>query len=86
LNCGVFTESGAIYNGCKLPSFTTFDLFAKWSPTKNLDINFSVQNLFDKKAPFDPYLVLTYGINYNQTWHQQGAVGRFFTIGAKYTF
>jgi iron complex outermembrane receptor protein len=86
LNCGVFTESGAIYNGCKLPSFTTFDLFAKWSPTKNLDINFSVQNLFDKKAPFDPYLVLTYGINYNQTWHQQGAVGRFFTVGAKYTF
>jgi iron complex outermembrane receptor protein len=86
LNCGVFTASGAIYNGCKLPSFTTFDLFAKWTPIKNLDINFSVQNLFDKKAPFDPYLVLTYGINYNQTWHQQGAVGRFFTVGAKYTF
>jgi iron complex outermembrane receptor protein len=86
LNCGVFTASGSIYNGCKLPSFTTFDLFAKWSPTKNLDINFSIQNLFDKKAPFDPYLVLTYGINYNQTWHQSGAVGRFFTVGAKYTF
>lgn len=85
-NCGVFTTSGAIYNGCKLPSFTTFDLFAKWTPMKNLDINFSIQNLFDKKAPFDPYLVLTYGINYNQTWHQSGAVGRFFTVGAKYTF
>ena len=33
-----------------------------------------------------PYLVLTYGINYNQTWHQSGAVGRFFTLGAKYSF
>jgi iron complex outermembrane receptor protein len=42
--------------------------------------------VFDKKAAFDPYLVLTYGINYNQTWQQSGAVGRFFTVGAKYTF
>jgi hypothetical protein len=30
--------------------------------------------------------VLTYGINYNQTWHQAGAVGRFFTLGGKYSF
>lgn len=85
-NCGVFDVNGNIYGGCKLPAFTTFDLFAKWTPMKNLDINFSVQNLFDKKAPFDPYLVLSYGINYNQTWHQAGAIGRFFTVGAKYSF
>ena len=84
--CGVFDTSGNIYGGCKLPSFTTFDLFARWSPTKNLDLNFSIQNLFDKKAPFDPYLAVPYAVNYNQGWHQAGAVGRFFTIGAKYTF
>jgi iron complex outermembrane receptor protein len=86
LNCGVYNLTGQPYNGCKLPSFTTVDLFAKWSPMKNLDINFSVQNLFDKRAPFDPYLVLSYGINYNQGWHQAGAVGRFYSIGARYTF
>jgi iron complex outermembrane receptor protein len=85
-NCAVFDTAGNPYSKCRLPSFTTFDLFAKWTPIKNLDINFSIQNLFDRKAPFDPYLVLTYGINYNQTWHQAGAVGRFFTLGAKYTF
>lgn len=85
-NCAAFDTNGIPYGGCKLPSFTTFDLFARWSPMKNLDINFSVQNLFDRKAPFDPYLVLTYGINYNQGWHQAGAVGRFFTVGAKYSF
>jgi iron complex outermembrane receptor protein len=85
-DCGAFTLSGQPYNGCKLPSFTTFDLYAKWTPIKNLDLNFSIQNLFDRKAPFDPYLVLSYGINYNQTWHQSGAVGRFFTVGAKYSF
>jgi len=86
LNCAVFDTAGNPYGGCKLPSFTTFDLFGKWNPTKNWEINASIQNLFDKKAPFDAYLVLTYGINYNQTWHQSGAVGRFFTLGAKYTF
>jgi iron complex outermembrane receptor protein len=86
LGCGVFDTTGAIYNNCNLPSFTTFDLLAKWTPMKNLDLTFSVQNLFDRKAPFDPYLAIPYGINYNQTWHQAGAVGRTFTIGAKYTF
>ena len=85
-NCGVFDTNGNVYNNCRLPSFTTFDLFAKWTPIKNLDINFSIQNLFDRKAPFDPYLAVPYGINYNQTWHQAGAVGRFFTLGAKYSF
>jgi iron complex outermembrane receptor protein len=85
-DCGVFDTSGNVYGGCKLPAFTTFDLFARWSPMKNLDINFSIQNLFDKKPPFDPYLAIPYGINYNQSWHQAGAVGRFFTIGAKYSF
>jgi len=84
--CGVFNLTGQPYNGCKLPSFITYDLYAKWTVVKNLDINFSVQNLLDRKAPFDPYLVLSYGINYNQGWHQAGAVGRFFTIGARYTF
>jgi iron complex outermembrane recepter protein len=78
--------TGQPYNGCKLPSFTTLDLFAKYTPIKGLDVNFSIQNVFDRKAPFDPYLVNTYGINYNQGWHQSGAVGRFFTVGARYSF
>ncbi|MGB2819171.1 MAG: TonB-dependent receptor, partial [Burkholderiaceae bacterium] len=84
--CGVFDTQGNIWSGCKLPSFTTFDLFAKWSPTKNWDVNFSIQNLFGKDAPFDPYLAIPYGINYNQAYHQSGAVGRFYTIGARYRF
>ena len=86
LNCAVFDTSGNPYNNCRVPSFITFDLFTKWTPFKNVDINLSIQNVFDRKAPFDPYLVNTYGINYNQTFHQAGAVGRYFTVGAKYTF
>ena len=87
LNCAAYDLQGNPWNGnCKVPSFVTFDLFGKWTPIKNLDLNFSIQNLFDRKAPLDPYLVLSYGINYNQTWHQAGAVGRFFTVGARYAF
>jgi iron complex outermembrane recepter protein len=86
LNCAVFDTNGSPAQGCHLASFTTFDLFGKWNPSKNWEIVGSIQNLFDRHAPFDPYLVLTYGINYNQTWNQSGAVGRFFTVGAKYTF
>jgi len=85
-DCSAFTVSGEPYGGCKLPSFTTFDLFGRWSPSKNWEINVSIQNLFDRKAPFDPYLANSYVINYNQAWHQAGAVGRFFTVGGKYTF
>lgn len=86
LNCATFDTAGNPYNGCKVASFTTFDLFGRWNPSKNWELNASIQNLFDKKAPFDAYLVNSYVINYNQTWHQSGAVGRFFTVGAKYTF
>ena len=87
LNCAVFEQStGAPYHGCRLPSFTTFDLFGRWNPTKNIELNLSVQNLFDRSAPVDTLLPLYYGINYNQAWHQSGAVGRFFTVGGKYTF
>ncbi len=86
LSCGVYDLSGNPFNGCKLKSLATFDLYAKWTPMKNLDLNFSIQNVFNTKAPFDPYLVLSYGTNYNQTWHQSGAIGRYFTVGARYSF
>ena len=86
LNCGAYDLSGNPYRNCKLPSFTTFDLYGKWTAMKNLDVNFSVQNLFDREAPFDPYLVLSYGVNWNQGWHQAGAVGRFYTVGVRYSF
>jgi iron complex outermembrane recepter protein len=85
-SCGVFDVNGNVYGGCKLKSFTTLDLYARWSPMKNLDLTFGIQNLLDTKAPFDAYLAIPYGVNYNQTWHQGGAVGRFFTLGAKYSF
>lgn len=67
----------------KVSSFTTFDLSGRWNITEAFELNASVQNVFDRIAPLDPS---TYGgVNYNPL-HFSGAIGRYFTVGAKYTF
>ncbi|MFG3448989.1 MULTISPECIES: TonB-dependent receptor [unclassified Stenotrophomonas] len=67
----------------KISSFTTFDLSGRWNISDAFELNASVQNVFDRTAPLDP---TTYGgVNYNPL-HFSGAIGRYFTVGAKYTF
>ncbi|MCX2894960.1 TonB-dependent receptor [Stenotrophomonas lactitubi] len=67
----------------KISSFTTFDLSGRWNITEAFELNASVANVFDRIAPLDP---TTYGgVNYNPM-HFSGALGRYFTVGAKYTF
>ncbi|PWQ85122.1 TonB-dependent receptor [Stenotrophomonas maltophilia] len=67
----------------KISSFTTFDLSGRWNITDAFELNASVANVFDRIAPLDP---TTYGgVNYNPM-HFSGAIGRYFTVGAKYTF
>jgi iron complex outermembrane recepter protein len=90
--CGVYYPTsatgggsgGPAPGGCRIASFTTFDLFAKYTGVKNWEFTASVQNLFNRLPPFNPY---TYGgVNYNPALHQQGAIGTFFALGAKLTF
>ena len=55
----------------------------RWSPTKNIEVFGSIQNLLDKIAPLDP---TTYGaVNFNPL-HLSGAIGRYYTVGLKYKF
>ncbi|MEO8365289.1 MAG: TonB-dependent receptor [Pseudoxanthomonas sp.] len=69
--------------GCVLKSFYTVDLSARWKPTDAWEIFGSVANVTDRIAPLDP---LTYGaVNYNPLDYS-GAIGRYFTVGAKYSF
>ncbi|MGO3128450.1 MAG: TonB-dependent receptor [Luteimonas sp.] len=69
--------------GCELASFYTVDLSARWMPTEHWEVFGSVANLTDRVAPLDP---LTYGaINYNPM-DFSGAIGRYFTVGAKFKF
>jgi iron complex outermembrane receptor protein len=69
--------------GCKLASFTTVDLSARYNVSKNLQLFGSITNLFDKIAPLDAY---TYGgMSYNPM-DASGAIGRYFKIGARYQY
>jgi iron complex outermembrane recepter protein len=69
--------------GCKVASFYTVDMAANYKFTEKTEIFGSIQNLLDKKPPFDP---LTYGaIGYNPLDYS-GAVGRFFKIGVRHKF
>lgn len=78
-----YTDGVPAPGGCELSSFTTFDLSANWKATDSLEIFGSVQNVFDRIAPLDP---TTYGaVNYNPM-HYSGAIGRYFTLGAKYSW
>jgi iron complex outermembrane receptor protein len=69
--------------GCKIASFTTFDLVGRWLPMKNLEIYGSIRNLFDRIAPFDP---LSYGQQSFNPLDYAGGIGRFYTVGLKYKF
>lgn len=67
----------------KLPSFYTLDLSGRWNVSKALQIYGSIQNLFDRVAPLD---TVTYGgINYNPM-DASGAMGRYLSVGLRYTF
>lgn len=71
---------------CKVGSFTTFDLEGHYDFSKSLTFEASVLNLFNKGAPLD---WATYGggsAPYNPSLHQQGAIGRYATVGASYKF
>lgn len=83
-DCLDVDTAGTPYRNCRIASFTTLDVFGKWKITKQWELSGSITNLLDKMAPLD---VQTYGrINYNPSLHQSGAVGRYFTLNARYTF
>ena len=69
--------------GCRVKSFTTLDLSGAIKVGRNIEVFGSIANVFDSKPPSD---FLTYGaIGYNPLDYS-GAIGRFFRVGAKYTF
>jgi iron complex outermembrane receptor protein len=74
-------------NFCEVKSFTTLDLYGQYAFTKNFSLHAAVLNALGTDPPVD---LTTYGAAgnapYNPAMHQAGAVGRFFNLGASYTF
>jgi iron complex outermembrane receptor protein len=83
--CAVTFDNGANApnSSCELSSFISWDLVARWKPLPQWEVFGSIQNLFDKVAPLDP---LTYGAQAYNPLDFEGARGRLFTLGARYTF
>ena len=78
-----FADGTDAPRGCRIPSFYSIDLSARWQATPAFQVFGSVQNVTDRVAPLDP---LTYGsVSYNPL-HFNGAIGRYFTVGAKFSF
>jgi iron complex outermembrane receptor protein len=69
---------------CHTASFTEFDLFGHYQISKQLLLSLHVLNLFNMAAPFDPQAAYNQS-NYNNAFAQQGAIGRYFELGLKYS-
>jgi iron complex outermembrane receptor protein len=71
-------------NYCHTASFIDMDLTGIYKINSHLTTSLTIQNLADKLPPLNP---ANYGTNnYNSTYTQAGAIGRFFKIGAIYKF
>ena len=83
--CFSTDPSGANFPAsCRTPSFTDVDLTGIYHLNEHIDISGAVENLFDRKPPFDP---IDYaGVNYNPTYAQAGIIGRFFKVGVHIKF
>jgi iron complex outermembrane receptor protein len=73
---------------CHVASFTAVNLNVQYKLTNNLTLRGAILNMFDRQPPID---FNTYGNSstqtaYNASLHQAGAVGRFFSLGANYSF
>ena len=78
-----FADGTDAPGGCKISSFTTLDLTFRWKATENLELFGGIQNVLDRQAPLDPY---TYGATSYNPLDYSGAVGRYYSVGAKYKF
>ena len=78
---------------CRVGSFTTSNLSLRYTQSKALQWRASVINLFNRKPPIDAFAssstgggVAAGGAHYNPSLHQDGAVGRYVTLGMSYSF
>lgn len=70
-----------------IKAYSYVDLSASWKPTKNIKLNLSINNAFNKKPPEVGNTISTTTANSGNTFPQvYDAVGRFYTLGANFTF
>jgi iron complex outermembrane recepter protein len=83
---GVTTLAPQWNQFCSVHHFTSFNLYGNYAVTDHFSVHGSVRNLFNSQPPVD---LQTYGggaLYRYTTLDQDGAVGRFFLVGATYRF
>lgn len=66
----------------RVPSYTTFDAYARYNITANFSVSASVLNIFDRVPPYDPGFSATNIYDFSQ----YDVRGRIYRIGANYRF
>lgn len=81
------TLDPAWYPYCSVAHFTDVNMYVRYAVSDHLLVHGSITNLFNSDAPVD---LQTYGggaeLRYDASLDQDGAVGRFFLLGATYRF
>jgi iron complex outermembrane receptor protein len=72
---------------CTVRTFVDTNLYTSYAITDNLTVHGAITNLFNAQAPVDAQ---TYGggggYPYDPSLNQDGAIGRYFLVGAAYKF
>ena len=85
-------DSNKFYTGvfptqyCTVSHFTDVNLYGSYQVTQQLQVFATIQNLFNTPPPVD---LQTYGgglLAYNPSLAQEGAIGLFFSLGARVRF
>lgn len=86
-NSKAFAAGQAPAQYCKVGSFSYTNLSGTYQIDKHWTVHGNINNLFNSAPPVD---LQSYANNaqlpYNPSFHQAGAVGRFFNIGVNYKF
>jgi iron complex outermembrane receptor protein len=89
----VFNGAQPPSNFCRVASFTTLNLNARYQLTRQWEIHGAITNVFNRQAPYDLETfgsagngAGTGGAPYDPALAQDGAIGRFFMVGARYTY
>ena len=78
---------------CRVGAFTAVNVSWRYTLSKQWSVRAAVTNLLDARPPIDAFAssspgggVAAGGAHYNPALHQDGAVGRAFTLGVSYSF
>jgi len=76
------------YPDCKIGRWITVGLGYTYTGFKNLTLNVNVQNLFDRRAPYDPDKGISNTFQAKEGFAESlhNAYGRYFAISARYAF